>query len=1342
MLNNSTLNLPANANNYYQNVEIEQQEIIDGHYYRLLQFHEIPDLELHKSISKEGIELLEYLSDGTYIVSLRTSFELQKLPSLNIRSILPISPNIKQSVDLLNKQIPTWAKHKNRIEVILKYHKNLDHATVESLCENDDIQILSTNGYNNFLRANIKESRIVEIAALPYIAYLDLVPPPGTPDDMLGRSLHRANTIDASFSAGRHNNGEGVGVLCRDDGSIGPHIDFCGRLENSFTENPNAVGGTHGDGVGGIMAGAGNIDPKNKGMANGAEIFVLDYEADFLDETMDLHYDNGVLVTNTSYSNGCNSGYTNITATVDQQLFDNPTLMHVFSAGNSNNQECGYGAGNQWGNITGGHKQSKNCITTANLFADSQLHNTSSRGPAQDGRIKPDISANGAGQISTSHENTYQTFGGTSAAAPGIAGILAQLHQAYRELHNGETANAALLKACLLNTATDLGNKGPDYKFGWGQVNALRAAMTIEKGRFLHSSVNPGQINTHSLTIPPGTVQARIMLYWTDEEASPIATKALVNDLNLTVKNAAGNIFEPWLLNSNHDPISLNTPAEKGIDNLNNVEQVSIEFPEPGFYQMEVQGFELPFGTHDYFIVWEFRTEEITVTHPYGGESFEPGEMLRIHWDTEGTPSSFALSYSIDGGDNFENMATLPGTKRMFDWSLPNQVTGQAIIRVEKDGTGFSGQNEVPFSIAPSPKNIQVIQACPDLLSVKWDAVDFGQSASSTNYEVYILGEKYMEYVGATSDTAFDLPTTNENPTLDYWIAVKAVAANGIQSERSVAILYNDGLLDCAHPDDLELLSIDAPGTGYLFGCGSFNMPVTITFKNNGLLPQNDIQVGYRINGGSPSIETVPGLLTPGQTKIYQFEAPMDLSGSAEIQLEAFTVLAGDVTTFNDTSRVDFSVAIYPGNGESIYYEENFDGPVFPPAYYAINNGDDNKTWEKREVVSSNGQLSHCIFMDNFFYPSIGEEDDFLVVPLDLFDASQPELLFDLAYAQYSNNFSDGLRIEVSGDCGGTFNEVVYEKHGDELATVENQNSPFSPNSALEWRSEKINLQQFSGSSVVVKFTNITGYGNSLLIDNIKVKDDTPIDAFFSVFQNEICEGQHITFQNQTEGTGLNFSWWFGDDASPNASTEEGLVDVVFQEPGIHNVSLTVSSGVDTSIYTQTIIVLPKPIAGFNYNTEGLEVSFVNHSKFADSFFWDLGDGSFSIAVNPIHTYDSPGIYNTKLTVANECGTDATQEIEIEIILNDTNDYSNKVSNFIAPNPADSNFEIHLETHSKEALDIAIIDVRGVIVMRNKTVIDSGKSVVSINSSNLKAGIYFIELQSEKRYDILKLVIE
>src|SRR5690606_19263562 len=98
---------------------------------------------------------------------------------------------------------------------------------------------------------------------------------------------------------------------------------------------------------------------------------------------------------------GCNAGYTTFTQTADRQVRQMPNLMHVFSAGNSGNSNCGYGAGPGWGNITGGIKAGKNVIAVGNVTALDVLSSSSSRGPASDGRIKPDICANGSSVYST-----------------------------------------------------------------------------------------------------------------------------------------------------------------------------------------------------------------------------------------------------------------------------------------------------------------------------------------------------------------------------------------------------------------------------------------------------------------------------------------------------------------------------------------------------------------------------------------------------------------------------------------------------------------------------------------------------------------------------------------------------------------------------------------------------------------------------------------------------------------------------------------------------------------------------------------------------------------------------
>lgn len=121
------------------------------------------------------------------------------------------------------------------------------------------------------------KSRVLELAKEAWIFHLSCAPIPGQPEDREGRSMHRVNRITVNAKENLFLTGEGVKVCVRDDGFVGPHIDFKNRITNEvFGGN-----GTHGDMVSGILCGAGNIDPVIDGMAKGAELFVINYQDDF-----------------------------------------------------------------------------------------------------------------------------------------------------------------------------------------------------------------------------------------------------------------------------------------------------------------------------------------------------------------------------------------------------------------------------------------------------------------------------------------------------------------------------------------------------------------------------------------------------------------------------------------------------------------------------------------------------------------------------------------------------------------------------------------------------------------------------------------------------------------------------------------------------------------------------------------------------------------------------------------------------------------------------------------------------------------------------------------------------
>lgn len=1074
-LQDKTIEIPENIDSFQWSQMPESSKLNNG-YFGWVQFYETPNQTIQDRFELNDLQLLEYIPNRTYLFYFPETTSVSFLKDNGVRAIVPVDGTYKLSSTLKSPPYEEWATEGDNILVTLQHHKNVNtDYVINDLAITQQITVKNQYKGSNNIDLSIPNNCLEALSNLPYVKWVELIVAPSVPDDTRGRSLHKANGLDTQTGVGRNYTGAGIGVMCRDDGSVGPHIDFQGRATGLVGAN----GGTHGDGVSGIMAGAGNLNPSNRGMAAGSNLHIVQYQANFLDSATTTNITDGTTqITNSSYSNGCNAGYTTITQTVDQQTKDNPTVLHVFSAGNSNNNNCGYGAGTQWGNITGGHKQGKNVIATANVFFDGSLVNSSSRGPAHDGRIKPDIAANGQNQISTSTNNTYQSFGGTSGAAPGIAGISAQLYELYADLNGGALPQSALIKAALINTANEAGNIGPDFKFGWGIVNALRAGMLIEDGRYLSDTAVPGATNTHTINVPAGTEQVRFMVYWSDPAASPGAGTALINDLDLVVTDPSSGSHLPWILDETPDPTTLDLPATTGADHLNNVEQVLLNSPDAGDYDIEITGFDVPMGPQEYFVLYEIISEEITVTYPNAEESFVLGETEQIHWDAIDNGSGFDLDYSIDNGGTWNTITSVASNITNYAWSVPSNVTSEALIRVTRGSSSDTSDNT--FSIAELVDNVQVTQVCPTTAALAWDAVSGAES-----YDVYMLGAMYMEVVGNSTTTSLSVAITD--PTEPIWAAV--VARNdteGWQSRRTIAVNHPGGLLNCSLNNDIGTVTIDNDPNDFNLVCsGSSDIIISATFRNSGIDPQSNFTVSYQLDSDPVVEEIFTGTLASGEQASFTFATPLTITTSGSYTLTVSSDLTGDENASNDAVVMNIYVTT---EATQLDFSETFETNGFPPAAWAIENPDADVTWTERTgVPGSDGNATVTSFIDNFTYNAPSELDIFVTEIFDLTSATSAFLTFDLAKAQYSATLFDGMRVEVSIDCGTTY-DVVYDKTDLDLSTLPGyETGNWTPAAAGDWRNESIDMASYLGENVIVRFVNVNGYGNSTYVDNINV---------------------------------------------------------------------------------------------------------------------------------------------------------------------------------------------------------------------------------------------------------------
>lgn len=1105
---NDTVNLAENIETFQWDQFSEDLKINNG-YYVWMQFYSTPVQSIQDALKSRGIEIIDFIGSKAYLAYVPSSVAPTYLENIGVRAVAQVQGAYKLSEDLRLGIIGDWAERGDNILVTLQYHDRVNANFVIQDLATKQIGVEQEYKGHNVLDLSIPNNCLEALADLPYVKYVEVIVAPAVKEDTPARVLHRAAGLDTQTDAGRNYTGAGIGVLVRDDGIVGPHIDFQGRIDNSQT---SGTGLTHGDGVAGILAGAGNLNPNFRGMAAGSDIHVVNYVPNFLDAaTTGLINDGSVQITNSSYGDGCNGGYTFGARTVDEQIDAIPSLLHVFSGGNSGGNNCNYGAGTGWGTITGGHKQGKNVIATANVFATGSLVGSSSWGPATDGRIKPDIAANGQNQISTDENNGYLTFGGTSGASPGIAGISAQLYEIYGTLNGGALPQSALIKAALLNTANDAGNVGPDFRFGWGIVNGLRAGKLIEDGRYLEDTATQGGTNAHTINVPAGTTQVRFMAYWADAVAPAGATRALVNDLDLVVTNPAGDNLLPWILDPTPNPANLNTPATNGADHLNNMEQVLINNPAAGDYTISISGFDVPVGPQDYFVVYEIIQDQLTVTHPNDGESMIPGTQEVIHWDATNITENFVVDYSVDGGATYTNIATVNSAIDFLIWNVPADISGQAKVRVTSGGV--SDESDGMFSIANLVTGLSLDQACPTEATFSWNALD-----DATSYDLYILGEQFMEVVGTSTTNSITVPITNVDAAM--WYAITASnTAEGWTSERTIASFYGGGLRDCVLTNDLTITQILSDVANFSGACGNADGLVSATVANNGLTDQTDFTISYQLSGQSLVEEIFTGTLAAGATVDYTFATALDITENGDYTLEVAASAAGDEFLSNDALDINFFVQTSP---EAVPFTEDFETSGFPSSAWDILNPDEQDTWEEITITGSEGGATTTGFVNNFSYNGGGSEDSIETIVYEL-SGNNPVLRFDLAKTQFSETFSDALRVDISTDCGATFT-TIYEKEGLELSTLPDfVTANWGPTSANDWRTEEVDLSAFQGATALFRIVNISGFGNNTFVDNINVESSLSVAdnelTGISLFPNPANNQVNIVLPSSITGT-------------------------------------------------------------------------------------------------------------------------------------------------------------------------------------------------------------------------------
>ncbi len=262
-----------------------------------------------------------------------------------------------------------------------------------------------------------------------------------------------------------------------------------------------------------------------------------------------------------------------------------------------------------------------------------QLAAFSSRGPTDDGGIKPDIVAPGTWVLSGYSDlyqegydgvvnpqngafqydgwgfpvnEEYKYMGGTSMSNPIAAGAAAVVRDYYSKAH-GHDASGALAKATLINSAVDLldeNNDGvndnaypiPNGHEGWGLIDLANAVDGSAEFVDDMAGITTGATNSYAFATD-GSGSLRISLVWADYPSTETAAINLVNDLDLTVTAPDGTVYTGNVFSGGW------SVTGGSADRLNNVENVYVASAAAGTWTVDVNGFNVPFGPQPFALV-------------------------------------------------------------------------------------------------------------------------------------------------------------------------------------------------------------------------------------------------------------------------------------------------------------------------------------------------------------------------------------------------------------------------------------------------------------------------------------------------------------------------------------------------------------------------------------------------------------------------------------------------------------------------------------------------------------------------------------------------------------------
>lgn len=608
--------------------------------YGLLQLHEFPKTLI--PLTSLGIEVHGVQHNKSYYVTVPDGLTREHLQSIDARALFAMEPLDRISPRLVPRGV-TEPPDTGEIDVTLHFVESTPVDLITTALRASGATPLDLDPLRGRATIRLPSTSLLMLAHEPWLWWVDMSPGPVVPDlDVVTERIGAVEVQpppwgDALPAEGLTGIGIAVGlwevaVGQSAAGVLDSHPDLAGRI--TFGPDQMSMPSAHATNVAGVLAGDGTASTLAggeplawAGIAPETQVVswdAVDSSAEMVEslalfDTTITSHSFGLIIDSEAECGGAGA-YDVLDADYDDVVWSASITAFVSPGNNAELTSIFNCAIDVWddgilsplppevvdvgfGSVTA-LGVAKNPVAVGGRRKSTVPPGAaaySGRGPTADGRLKPDVVAISGDEDALltmpSSPELYTEDLGVSFAVPQAAGAAALLLEHYRQGTPALVQQPAVYKAVLANTAADVGPSGPDYVNGYGLIQIPQALAAADSFIVVPIAQDDVELISPGIDLSQAC-GLRIMAVWSDPPSMAPATTHLVNDIDLSVFSGEQEFF-PWVLTPSN-PLNL---ASRGVDSVNNVEQVTIEQPT-GDELIRLMGTSVPMGPQDVVLHW------------------------------------------------------------------------------------------------------------------------------------------------------------------------------------------------------------------------------------------------------------------------------------------------------------------------------------------------------------------------------------------------------------------------------------------------------------------------------------------------------------------------------------------------------------------------------------------------------------------------------------------------------------------------------------------------------------------------------------------------------------------